>query len=151
MTMFKRLLAPFAVVLVGVFALSGAACQRVDRANPVGSACKDLSENLAVCGYATYAMFVIFQELGARAAKERGVSPAVRDAIIRADAAAKPVADNLYHALQLYESVRAELQAGKSTQEKLDVATVNLNRWITEAAPLVAGLVQAVNGSKGAK
>jgi len=146
-----KFFAPLAVLLIAAFALTGAACNRIQEANPVAAACKDLSEHLAVCGYATYGTFVIFEELGATAAKEPGVAQGVRSAIIRADEVAKPVADNLYDALRMYEKVRAELAAGTSTTEMLEVATMNLNRWITEAAPLVANLVKAVNNAKGGK
>ena len=147
----RKFLAPLAVLFLASFALMGAACNRVQEANPVGAACKDLSENLAVCGYATYGTFVIFEELGAKTAKEAGVSQTVREAIIDADEVAKPVADSLYNALQLYETARAELAAGRTSEEKFAIATANLNRWITEAAPLVADLVKAVNSARGSK
>lgn len=147
----KRLLAPFVVLFVGVFALNGAACQRIERANPVAAACEDLRKNLALCGYATYGTFVIFEELGVKTAADPGIPAGVREAIVRADEAAKPVADNLYDSLRLYEQIRSEIAAGTSSSDKLEIATSSLNRWITEAAPLVANLVKAVNDARGAK
>jgi hypothetical protein len=148
----RKFLASFAALFIAAFVLTGAACQKVEKANPIAAGCKeDLANNLAVCGYATYGTFVIFEELAASVAKEPSVSASVRQGIIKADEVAKPVVDNLYASLKIYEDVRTQVAAGESTTDKLDVAAANLNRWITEAAPLVANLVNVVNDAKRGK
>jgi hypothetical protein len=149
----KRLWAPLVVLLLGAFVLMGAACQKLEKQNPLAVACDDMSkpENVQLCGYANYGTFVIFEEQAAKIAQDPALSEAARQAIVKADEVAKPVADNLYSALLQYEAVRGEIAAGRSTEDRLTVAVTNLNRWVTEAAPLITNLVNAVNTARGAK
>src|SRR5919112_2260299 len=133
--------------------LQGAACQRVgdNPANPIGAACNDVSANLQECAYATYATFVVIEELALKVAQDQVVPDAARQRIVRADERAKPVADSLYDALRQYERIRVEVSQGKSNAEKLLTVTANLNKWVTEAAPLVRALVDAVNDAAKGK
>jgi hypothetical protein len=153
--MSRHLVKYFAIAVLAVSAgLMGASCSRVENnaANAISPACKEIKANLATCAFATYGTFVVLQELAVKVAKDPGVGETARQSIVRAEAAAKPVADSLYSSLQEYERIRIEVQAGKSTEEKLLVAAANLNRWVTQAAPLIRGLVNAVsNASKGSQ
>lgn len=139
----KLIVALVAVSLV----LMGASCSKVenDRANAISPACKEIKTTLEVCAYANYGTFVVVEELAASIAKDPSLPKSARDRIIAADQVAKPVADSLYSALREYTKIRAEVSAGTTTEEKLIVATANLNRWVTQAAPLIRALVDAVN------
>jgi hypothetical protein len=120
-------------------------------ANPIGPACRSPADNLQLCAYANYGTFVVMEELALKVAEDPALSNDIRQAIIKADERAKPVADSLYGAIRQYERIRIEVAQGKTPEEKLLTAAANLNRWVTEAAPLVQQLVEAVNsaGKKG--
>lgn len=96
--------------------------------------------------YALYGEFVIFEE---EASRLRGSVPAaVYVGVQRADAVAKPTADSLLQAVHDYDTISAQLRAGNSTQDKLTVATSNLQTWVTQAETDVENLVSAVKGAK---
>lgn len=126
-----------AVGTIGVASLPGCS------ANPVA-----VAETPAQKGYALYGSFVIFEEQAVKVASDPMLPDNIRQAIIRADEAAKPAADKLQEALAQFESIRLELAAGTSTEEQLAIAAANLNRWVTEAAPLINSLIAAVAGAK---
>jgi hypothetical protein len=143
-------LAPLITALA--LSLMGASCSQVsdNSANAISPACKEMKETLAVCAFANYGTFVVIQELAVAVARDTSLPDSARQRIIRAEAAAKPVADSLYASLREYERIRIEVQAGKSPEQKLLTAAANLNRWVTEAAPLIRALVSAVSdASKG--
>lgn len=143
-----------ALLLVAALCLSlmGASCGRIatDPANAISPACKEIQQTLQVCAYANYGTFVVAEELARSVAEDPALPNGARQAIVAADARAKPIADNLSAALLEYETIRLEVAVGKSPEQKLLLATANLNRWVTEAAPLIRGLVAAVTaGTKG--
>lgn len=140
----KRYVGMCAALLATVIGLSGASCSRIQETNAISPACSS-KESLEVCASAVYGTFVIFEEFGRSVAEDPKLPNGARQAIIRADEVAKPVADSLLGAFNEYRMIRAQLAVGKTTEEKLLVATSNLNRWITEAAPLIRNLVNAVN------
>lgn len=139
-------------IAVALF-LQGAACQRIsdNPANPLAPACEDVAKNLQVCAYANYATFVVIEELALKVAEDPALPSGARQRIIAADERAKPVADSLYASLREYERIRLEVAQGKTPAEKLVVVTASLNRWVTEAAPLVRALVESVNDAATAK
>jgi len=147
----RKVLLTLTVTLVACISTMGAACDKLKDVNPITPACKNVAETLAVCGYATYGSFTIFEEQGLKIAADPALPQSARDAIIAADEVAKPVADSLYDALLQYESISAEVAAGVTTQDKLVIATANLNQWVTEAAPLIRNLVTAVTSARGSK
>jgi hypothetical protein len=133
---------------LAVSLLGGAACARktVADANPIAAGCEGVNvknESAAVCGYAIYGTFVIAEETAAKVATDVGEG-ATRNAIIAADEKAKPIADKLSDALAQYETIRGEVAAGRSTEEKLGIALVNVNRYINDTRPLVADLLKAI-------
>lgn len=133
--------------------LMGASCTRVadNSANAISPACENARQTLEVCAAATYGTFVVFEEFARSVAEDPALPNSTRQLIIKADERAKPVADSLLEALRQYQRIRAEVAVGKTPEEKLLVATSNLNRWITEAAPLIRNLIGVVNdGTKEA-
>lgn len=79
---------------------------------------------------------------------------AVKDAIKKADAAATPVIEDLSKAYTLYRNVKADLNtcapddaACKSDSiDKILAATANVQKWLTEAGPLVTDLLNLAGG-----
>lgn len=152
-----------AVAAVLALCLMGTSCQNVKEANPLTVACtaaQGQTIDVALCAFATYGTFVVFEEQAveiARDLKQRaeveGTADDVREAltktknaIISADEAAKPIADRMNDALQELIEIQAELGEGVSYEQKVQIATANLRRWVTEASPLVQSLVDAVKG-----
>lgn len=159
----QRKLFGAAVAAVLTLSLMGASCQNIKEANPLTVACSAVqgqSVDVAVCAFATYGTFVVFEEQAvelARDLKQRadadGTASDVREAltkaknaIISADEAAKPIADRMNDALQELIEIQAELEVGVTHDQKVQIATANLRRWVNEASPLIQELVNAVKG-----
>ncbi len=98
--------------------------------------------------YAAYGQFLIVEEQAAAIVQEPSVPASAKQAVARADAVAKPVADKLLAAVLAVGQVRDDIAAGKSTEEKLLIATANLQRWYDEVLPLVRDLASAVKGAR---
>lgn len=98
--------------------------------------------------YAAYGQFLIVEEQAAAIVQEPSVPASAKQAVARADAVAKPVADKLLAAVLAVGQVRDDLAAGKSTEEKLVIATANLQKWYDEVLPLVRDLASAVKGAR---
>lgn len=96
--------------------------------------------------YAVYGTFVIFEEIGAKVATGASTPQKVKVAIADADGRAKPVMDALLAGVKEVEVARAQLKAGTTTQEKVDIAIANLSTWLLQGEPLVNNLVAAVKG-----
>ena len=94
--------------------------------------------------YALYGQFVIAEEAGAKLTEHPSTPSSVKQAIATADAAAKPIADNLLAAARDVMVIRAQLRAGTSTEEKLAVAIANLDKWVSDLRPKLEELVGAV-------
>lgn len=93
---------------------------------------------------ALYATYVIFQRRAVAIAEQPATPDRVVQALARADAAAAPVMNSMYDALLLVNTVRDEVRAGETPEEQLTVVTLNLERWVDEAVPLVYALLEAV-------
>ena len=109
--------------------------------NPVSKA--ETTEQRA---YAIYGTFVIVEEAAAELIASGTLSDDTVLAIAAADERAKPTADLLIEALEEYLVIKAQLAAGESTQEQLDIAVTNLNLWVERVVPLVNTLRAAVEG-----
>ena len=96
--------------------------------------------------YALYGTFVVFEEQAAIVIKQAATPVDAKTAIRKADAAAKPVADALLAAVREYILIKGELAAGTTTNDKLVLATANLNKWVAQATPLIQALVISVGG-----
>ena len=116
-----------------------AGCQS---ANPIAAA--ETNEQRA---YAAYGTFVIFQEKAADLAEDPAIPNGVKLRIIAAEERAKPVADSLLDAYAEFLAIKAQFDAGQSTEEAVLIASNNLNDWITRLAPLVNELIRNVKGA----
>ena len=128
----------YAGFLLWLFALAG--CQS---ANPIGAA--ETSEQRA---YAAYGTFVIAQETAADLVEQQNIPRGVRLRIIQAEERAKPVADSLLDAYTEFLIVKAEFDAGDTSEQRLIVASNNLDGWITQLAPLIAELFRNIKGAE---
>lgn len=150
-----------AIAVTVAMCLMGMSCQNVRESNPLTVACTAAQgETVAVdvCAFATYGTFVVFEEQAVELARDLnqranadGTDEAVREALTKAknaiistDEAAKPIADRMNDALQELIEIQAELEAGVTHDQKVQIATANLRRWVLEASPLVAELVNVV-------
>jgi hypothetical protein len=97
---------------------------------------------------AVYATFVIFEERAADLAAKPGTPQSVINSLARADRVVKPIMDNLQAAVSEVAKVRADIaRGGDSTQDMLTVVTLNLEKWLIEAAPALQALIDAVAGA----
>ena len=94
--------------------------------------------------FALYGTFVVAEEAAVDVLALPGLSAADKANIKAADAAAKPAADALLDAAQQAFRIRAELEAGTSTDDKLRIATANLERWVNETGPKIEALLAAI-------
>lgn len=117
-----------------------AACGSI---NPLARA-----ETLGQKTYALYGEFVIAEEQAAKLFQDPVVPANIKAALSTADRAAKPAADSLLAAILEVDSVRAQLAAGTTTDEKLTIAVANLNQWYTTARPLILSLKGAVGDAR---
>lgn len=110
--------------------------------NPVSKA--NTTEQKA---YALYGTFVVFEEQAAKLVSSSEVPENVKQALRDADKTAKPAADALLDGVQQVLTVKRELAAGTSTNEKLTIAVANLATWYASAKPKVESLVNVVKGA----
>jgi hypothetical protein len=130
------------LIFAFVFALALSACNGgCASMNPTATA-----ETPEQHAYALYGQFVIGEEAAAKVNEDAATPQSVREAIAKADNAAKPVADSLLDAAGQVLVIRSQLSQGKSSEEKLGIAITNLNNWIIEAKPLIENLTKAVSG-----
>ena len=111
--------------------------------NPIAAA--ETAEQRA---YAAYGTFVIFQEKAVDLVGEESISSAVRLRIIAAEERAKPVADSLLDAYVTFLAVKAEFNAGNTSQERYVAAATSLDDWITRLAPMVNELIRTLQGAE---
>lgn len=94
---------------------------------------------------AVYATFVLFEQRAVSLAERAGTPQSVINSLARADRVVKPIMDSLQAAVSEVERVRADIAAGgDSTQDMLVVVTLNLEKWLIEAAPALQALIDAV-------
>lgn len=88
--------------------------------------------------------FNIFQAAALEIGKDVGVVPEVRKGVLDAAIAAKPVADEVDKTLREYRSIKRQIAAGQSTDEKLAIVASNLQSWTQQLVPLVSHLRELV-------
>ena len=125
-------------ILLWAIALAG--CQS---ANPIKAA--ETTEQRA---YAAYGTFVIVQEKAADLVEQQNIPRSVRLQIIQAEERAKPVADSLLDAYTEFLVVRAELEAGQTSEQRFVIASERLDDWVTQLAPLVNELIRNIKGAE---
>lgn len=130
----------FAMTLLVIAAAALSACGTL---NPLSHA-----QTIQQKAYAQYGVFVVVEEQAAAIVQEATVPASAKQAVARADAVAKPVADKLLAAILAVDQIRADIAAGKTTEDKLVIATTNLQKWYDEVVPLINDLVSAVKGAR---
>jgi hypothetical protein len=128
----------YALLLLWLTALAG--CQS---ANPMRAA--ETPEQRA---YAAYGTFVIAQETAADLVEQQSIPRGVRLRIVQAEERAKPVADSLLDAYTEFLIVKAEFDAGDTSEQRLVIAAESLDDWVTQLAPLVADLLRNIKGAE---
>ena len=91
---------------------------------------------------------MIFEEQAAKLVQSPEVPANVKQALRDADKAAKPAADAVLDGVQTVLTVRRQLLAGETTEERLAIAVSNLNLWYSTARPKVEQLVKVVKGAE---
>lgn len=146
--------------------MMGAACTKMQEANPVGEGCTALQGakvDVSLCAYATYGTMNIFvgeavsiaDELDKRARNTTDAAASqkyidARDALLKIESKSQDVQNSLLAAIRQVEKVRREVADSDGTKaEQLLQATANLNRWLTEAGPLLTDLISSVRGVSG--
>ena len=109
--------------------------------NPIAAA--ETNEQRA---YAAYGTFVIMQEKAADLVEQTNIPRGVKLRIIGAEERAKPVADSLLDAYVEYLLVRAEYEAGQTSEERFVIAANSLDNWVTQPVPLLNELIRNVKG-----
>lgn len=112
-------------------------------ANPLARA-----ETVEQKAYAAYGTFVIFEEQAASLVTSGTVGDNVARVLIAADETAKPVADGLLDATLEFGRVKAEFEAGATSEERFLIAMKSLNDWTERALPLINNLVKSVRGAE---
>jgi hypothetical protein len=95
--------------------------------------------------YALYGSFVVYEEVAADLDTNAQTPADVKDTIRKLDATAKPAADSLQDAARSVIKIKAQVAAGGTSGEKLDVVNANLAAWIAEAKPKITAFICAVN------
>jgi hypothetical protein len=93
---------------------------------------------------AVYGSYAIAVEQGAKLLQDATISDEVKRPIAEAMVAAKEPANSFQDALIQYSTIRAQLAAGETSQERLVIAQQNVHRWLLEAKPLIDKLIAAV-------
>jgi hypothetical protein len=137
-SMVRKLDYRYAWLMLWLFALAG--CQT---ANPLAAA--ETSEQRA---FAAYGTFVILQETAADLVEDPAIPRGAKLRIIQAEERAKPVADSLLDAYTAFLIVRAEFDAGETSQERLASASRELDGWITKLAPLINEIIRNIKGAQ---
>jgi hypothetical protein len=98
--------------------------------------------------FAIYGEFVVFEEAAAKIAKDPSTQLSVLQALRMADTKAKAVMDTTLNAALDVIEIERQIAVGQTTQDKLLIATTNLQSWVDQGTPLVNDLIKAVKGAK---
>jgi hypothetical protein len=97
--------------------------------------------------YAAYCTFVIAQETAADLVEDTAIPRGVKLRIIAAEERAQPVAESMLEAYMEFLIIKAEFDAGDTSEQRLTIAARELDDWVTQLAPLVAELLRNVKGA----
>lgn len=99
--------------------------------------------------YAALQDYETAQQFGLAFVEDKNTPAAVKDGLIKAESAATALVHPTRVAAQTVEQIRKDLQAGKSTQEQLAIATQNLNQWTLNLQKAVDEFSAAIEKAKG--
>jgi hypothetical protein len=106
------------------------------------------AESVEQKAYALYGTYVIFQEKAAELVQDSTTPEGMKQTLRDADRVAYPVAESLVDAVVEVESIRQQVAAGMTPEEKLTLAISNLSTIYFSAAPKLLAVVAAVKGVK---
>lgn len=98
--------------------------------------------------YALYGEFVVVEEQAAATVQNPEVGSVVRTQVAHADQLAKSAADHLLDTAVVVRHVKADLDAGVTTEDKLVIATINLQKWVDELGPQLEALIASLKGAR---
>lgn len=128
-----------AVIVATLAAIILQACATV--AGPFQAA-----ETLPQQAYAIERAYNILLEAAAAVVEDPTTAPEIRTNIAAAEATSTPVIDALDEAVVAYIIAKAELAAGETTEDKLNIAAANLAAWVTDAERAMLALSNAIDG-----
>lgn len=112
-------------------------------ANPVS-----VAETPEQKAFALYGVYVVFAEEALTLAQTPSVPASIRLGLVNAEAVAKPSADALKAAYDEAVMIAREVATGATPEEKYVIAITNLNKWVTDSAPVITALQTAVQGAR---
>lgn len=115
-------------------------------ANPVKPALESGKPELVAL--ATAGSYAITQGVLLEIAKDPATPHDVQQKLIAVDEKAYPAVKKLEPAARLVQRVQSDLAAGKTPEEKIEIALKNLNGYLDEAAPLIQDVNKAVTDAK---
>lgn len=90
--------------------------------------------------------FTLYQKASLQIGSDETVLPEVRRKVLDAAIAAKPVADQGDGLLREYRSIKAQFDAGTTTDQKLAIAASHLQSWTQQMLPLITQLRTLIEG-----
>lgn len=109
--------------------------------NPVA-----VAETPAQKAYAISASYNVILEAAANIVEDTTAPIDLRRAVQAAERRTTPVIESLETAFADYQVARAEFAAGETTADRLDVATRNLESWLSQAETALVEIARAVRG-----
>ena len=94
--------------------------------------------------YAIFGTFTIFSEKAADLAENTSLPRSIRLGLVNAQEDARPIVMSMLEVLDEYETIKAQIDAGGTGQNRFVIVANNLNSWVDRVAPLVKRLVNAV-------
>lgn len=131
-TMFLASYAGITLVVLLVLFIAGCS------SNPVA-----VAETPAQTAYAISASYNVVLEAAASIVEDTAAPIDLRRGVQAAERQSTPVIEALEEAFADYQVARAEFAAGETTAERLDVATRNLEAWLTQAERALVDLSRA--------
>lgn len=97
-------------------------------------------------GDALYGSYVIAKEQGATLLGNPSIADAPKRILAEAMVESKAPADALQDSLIQYSTVKAQIAAGTTPEERLQIVEKEIDGWIVKAKPLIEKLVEIVGG-----
>ena len=107
--------------------------------NPVATA-----ETQGQRAYAVLGLYQILVEEAAEFVRDPAVNMQRRRAVQEIIAEAKPIRRDLSLAYREYTAIRADLAAAETSAGAVEVAALNLERWVNRLEPIIDRLVEAL-------
>jgi len=136
----------WAVLILSALLAGAASCASSPAAVGCGS---KAGQSLETCTYALFGTYVVVEHEAAALIQSDQVPDAAKTAIAQADVKAAPLMEAGRDLALQYASVRAQVQAGASSADRLAILTDHLQAWLAQAEPAVSQLIAAVKAAKG--